>query len=55
MRTVKTVTRVLSPLFARSRIPSMRSRIWFSVGFTTTRGSRSPVGRMICSTMRPEC
>ncbi len=55
MRTVRTVTRVRSPLAALSRIPSMRSRIWFSVGLTRTRGSNSPVGRMICSTTRPEC
>ena len=37
-------------------ISDIRSSIWFSLGLSTTLGSKSPVGLIICSTILPfEC
>ena len=49
---VSVVTRIRSFFSVRTRISWIRSSIWPLVGFTTTSGSISPVGRMICSTGR---
>ena len=47
---VSVVTRTRSLRSVRARISWIRSSIWPLVGLTTTSGSISPVGRMICST-----
>ena len=51
MRLVSVVTRTRWSLSTRRRISFMRSSICPSVGRTSTSGSISPVGRMICSAM----
>ena len=51
MRLVSVVTSTRWSLSTRRRISFMRSSIWPSVGRTSTSGSTSPVGRMICSAM----
>ena len=43
----------LAPGDDAARISSIKSSIWPSTGRTTTSGSTSPVGRMICSTTAP--
>ncbi|SLJ20955.1 Uncharacterised protein [Mycobacteroides abscessus subsp. abscessus] len=50
---VRVVTSTRSSRSVRRRISCTRSSIWPLVGFTTTFGSTSPVGRMTCSTTSP--
>ncbi len=53
MRLVRVVTNTRSPAAILERHSAMRSSICPLVGRTSTRGSSSPVGRMICSTTTP--
>ena len=53
MRLVSVVTRTRSLCLARSRISCSRSSTCPLTGRTSTSGSTSPVGRMICSTTTP--
>ncbi len=50
MRFVSVVTSTRSPLATVSRISAIRSSICPSIGRTSIGGSRSPVGRITCST-----
>src|SRR6058998_3493184 len=53
MRLVSVVTRTRSLRFSRRRISCNRSSTCPFTGRTSTSGSTSPVGRMICSTTTP--
>ena len=53
MRLVRVVTSTRSPDSARRRTSASRSSTWEPTGRTSTSGSTSPVGRMICSTTTP--
>ncbi len=51
---VRVVTSARSPLAIVFLTSSITSRVWPAIGRTSTGGSTSPVGRMICSAIRFE-
>ena len=53
IRLVKVVTNTRSSISARCWISSIKSSIWFKLGRISITGSKSPVGRITCSTTTP--